>query len=79
MLLTAGSNKENSSHGVQDDLESNSQDDAHDHKRQSKSLTKPFTGQVNPNSEGVWGRGRVTLVGDAAHATTNNGNDMANV
>lgn len=40
---------------------------------QSKGSDRLPNRQASPGSRGVWGRGRVTLVGDAAHATVNNG------
>ncbi|KAL0018623.1 hypothetical protein WJX79_002055 [Trebouxia sp. C0005] len=63
----SGADKENSSC---DGLQSITSEQVSDQKSKA---AKKAEGETGPYSKGVWGRGRVTLVGDAAHATINNG------
>ncbi|KAL0047809.1 hypothetical protein WJX82_000477 [Trebouxia sp. C0006] len=65
----SGADKENSSH---DGLQNTTSEHVSDQKYKSKAA-KRAEGEIAPCSKGIWGRGRVTLVGDAAHATINNG------
>ena len=65
-----GDNKENSSRGG---LHPASQKPAPDNQQTSQGHAESAAAPDAGKSRGVWGRGRVTLVGDAAHATINNG------
>jgi len=56
-------------------LQNTTSEHVSDQKYKSKAA-KRAEGETAPCSKGVWGRGRVTLVGDAAHATINNGKDL---
>ena len=66
-----GENKENSSRGGWHPA---SQQDDPDKEQRSQGDAETAAAPDAGKSRGVWGRGRVTLVGDAAHATINNGN-----
>ena len=71
MTLHAGDEKENTSHDV---LKTAAPRKGNvDKSDGSSDVAEGATALNTPRSKGVWGQGRVTLVGDAAHATINNG------
>ena len=66
----AGDNKENNGHGAEHTA---SQQDDSGKEQTAQRHAESAAAQAAGKSRGAWGRGRVTLVGDAAHATINNG------
>lgn len=66
----AGDDKENNSH---DALRAAPQNGTGDQSDRPTNGAGSAAAHDTPRSKGIWGQGRVTLVGDAAHATINNG------
>lgn len=66
----AGDDKENNGHGA---LRTASEEKPDKNSHRSANAAESAVARNTSWSKGVWGRGRVTLVGDAAHATINNG------
>ncbi|KAL3137400.1 hypothetical protein ABBQ32_006923 [Trebouxia sp. C0010 RCD-2024] len=70
MQPSSSDDKENNSH---DALRAAPQNGTGDQSDRPTNGAGSAAAHDTPRSKGIWGQGRVTLVGDAAHATINNG------